>query len=209
MISYLIDGTILALLLAVGIKLYLVGRQVRLLRGYHDHYQFVLEETAAAATAIDQSIRDLNSHGAQVLLALGERVGDGHKLIGEIDERMDAVAEHYEAERTAASNVLHFAATAGKAAMRRSDERVERRAPVEPAVEDEDEFEEEPRRAPIVTRRPRQEAPQPAPTAAPRRTAPPPVEKEVKWPKLGDRFNSWRNSDADEPRQVLRPRQSR
>jgi hypothetical protein len=205
MISYLIDGTILALLLAVAIKLYLVGRQVRLLRGYHDHYQFVLDETAAAATAIDQSIRDLNSHGAQVLLALGERIGDGHKLITEIDERMDAVAEHYEAERSAASNVLHFAAAAGKAAIRQSEERIERRAPVEPQFDDE--FDEEPRRAPIVARRPRPEAPAPAAAAAPRRAAP--IEKEVTWPTLGDRFNSWRNSDAEEPRKTTRPRLSR
>lgn len=206
MISYLIDGTIIAMLLAVGIKLYLVGRQVRILRGYHDHYQFVLEETAAAATAIDQSIRDLNSHGAQVLLALGERIGDGHKLVSEIDERMDAVAEHFDAERTAASNVLHFAAAAGKAAMRRSEERTESRRPVEPELDDY--FDEEPQsRAPIVTRRPRQEAPAPAPAPAPRRSAP--VEKEVKWPTLGDRFNSWRNSDAEDPRKVTRPRQSR
>lgn len=176
MISYLIDGAILATLVAVGIRVQMTARELRRLRDYHEHYQFVLDETATAVTAVDSTVRDIHSHGAQILLALGERIGDGHKLVGEIDERMNAVAEQFEAERAASSNVLHFATAA--AAPARREPIPEKRAAPEP----------EPRnghaaapRLPVQTRPPR------------------PVEKPVQWPTLGDRFNQWR--DSDEPAQ--------
>lgn len=109
MISYLIDGVLLVAVIAAGIGITLLYRQLRRLRAYHKQYQRVFAETGYAVGAIDNAVRDINAHGAQILLSLGQRIDEAHKLIGEIDERMDAIADHFEAQRQAASNVVRFA----------------------------------------------------------------------------------------------------
>lgn len=109
MISYLIDGVLLVAVVAAGIGIALLYRQLRRLRTYHKQYQRVFTETGYAVGAIDNAVRDINAHGAQILLSLGQRIDEAHKLIGEIDERMEAVADHFEAQREAASNVVRFA----------------------------------------------------------------------------------------------------
>lgn len=109
MISYLIDGVLLVAVIAAGVGIALLYRQLRRLRAYHKQYQRVFAETGYAVGAIDNAVRDINAHGAQILLSLGHRIDEAHKLIGEIDERMEAIADHFEAQREAASNVVRFA----------------------------------------------------------------------------------------------------
>lgn len=109
MISYLIDGVLFVAVVAAGIGIALLYRQLRRLRTYHKQYQRVFTETGYAVGAIDNAVRDINAHGAQILLSLGQRIDEAHKLIGEIDERMHAISEHFEAQREAASNVVRFA----------------------------------------------------------------------------------------------------
>lgn len=185
MTSYLIDGVILLALIAIGIRLHMAGRELRKLRGYHEHYQFLLEETATAVTAVDSTVRDIQEHGAQILLALGERITDGHRVIGEIDARVDALANQYEAE-CKTNNVLPFAA--GSSGLpRQGDRRFETRHVAE---RDDTEF-EPPQRQQMDARQARSS------------------EKPVKWPTLGERFNQWRDSDETQPRHASTARKSR
>lgn len=109
MISYLIDGVLLIAVVAAGVGICLLYRQLRRLRAYHKQYQRVFTETGYAVGAIDNAVRDINAHGAQILLSLGQRIDEAYKLMGEIDERMQAIADHFEAQREAASNVVRFA----------------------------------------------------------------------------------------------------
>lgn len=120
MISYLIDGVLFVAIVAAGTGMVLIYRQLRRLRLYHQQYQRVFAETGYAVGTIDMAIRDINAHGAQILLSLGQRIDEAHKVIGEIDERMEAVADHFEAQqRQAESNVVKFSSVmAGTPAQR-------------------------------------------------------------------------------------------
>src|SRR6187431_152743 len=108
MISYLVDGVLLIALALTGWRVAKIYRELRQLRAYHTDYKRVLDDTGIAVEIVETTVRDINAHGAQILLALGDRIDEAYRTIGEIDERMDAIAEHFEAERAAASNVLPF-----------------------------------------------------------------------------------------------------
>jgi hypothetical protein len=113
MISYLIDGVLLVALAVTGWRVGLMYRELRRLRGHHREYQRVFDDTGMAVEVIETAVRDINAHGAQILLALGERIDEAYRAVDEIDMRMDAVAEHFEAQRNAESNILPFATYPG------------------------------------------------------------------------------------------------
>lgn len=167
MISYLIDGVLLVAAIAAGIGMFMLYRQVRRMRNYHKQYQRIFAETGYAVNAIDNAVRDINAHGAQILLSLGERIDEAEKLINEIDERMDAVADHFEAqERQAASNVVRFAEP-------RRGRFVVHERPQDERREEEEEVQRDTYRDQAASRPPRQ----------------------VLWPTIGDRFTEWRSSE--------------
>ena len=167
MISYLIDGALLVAVIAAGIGIFMLNRQVRRMRNYHKQYERIFEETGYAVNTIDNAVRDINAHGSRILLSLGERIDEAERLIDEIDERMDAVADHFEAqERQTASNVVRFAESRRGPFVvheRRQDDRME-----EEEVEEREVYREQ------------------ATTRAP---------KHVLWPTIGDRFSEWRSSE--------------
>lgn len=170
MISYLIDGVLLIAVIAAGIGIALVYRQLRLLRLYHRQYERVFAETGYAVGAIDTAIRDINAHGAQILLSLGQRIDEAYKLMDDIDASMNALVDQYDAQREA-SNVVQFSTLLGGATSRYADPRQARTAG--------DDQERAPR----------------SPRAYHEPTPPPRVEKPVQWPTLGDRFSQWRGSE--------------
>ncbi|CAN5117494.1 hypothetical protein BH10PSE7_BH10PSE7_30700 [soil metagenome] len=110
MISYSIDAIILLAVAATGFWLWRTHCELSQLKGHHTQYQRILSETGSALAAIDMAVRDINAHGSQILLALGDRIDEGYRMISEIDEHMDAVAGHFEAQREAETNVVQFAA---------------------------------------------------------------------------------------------------
>src|SRR5262245_60950083 len=123
MTSYFIDGFFGLCLVATGWFVFKVFRELRSLRdshqqyhhmftqirdGYRDHYAG-LSQTDQDENTIDMPVRDINAHGSRILLALGDRIDEANKVITEIDERMDAVAQHYEMQRRAEEdNVVQF-----------------------------------------------------------------------------------------------------
>lgn len=166
MTSYLIDGALLVAVIAAGIGIFMLNRQMRRMRDYHKQYQRIFEETGYAVNTIDNAVRDINAHGARILLSLGERIDEAERLIDEIDERMDAVADHFEAQdREAASNVVRFAEP------RRGPFVVHERRQ-DPRMEEEEEERDTYREQPAAR-----------------------APKHVLWPTIGDRFSEWRNSD--------------
>lgn len=172
MISYLIDGVLLVAVIAAGVGMVIVYRQLRCLRLHHQQYQRVFAETGYAVGAIDMAIRDINAHGAQILLSLGQRIDEAHKLMDEIDERMNGFVDQYDAhERAAANNVVQLSTLLGASPSRYADPRPQRTA-----VEEHRE-----------PQRPAQTYREPVP--------PPRAEKPVQWPTLGDRFSQWRGSE--------------
>jgi hypothetical protein len=190
MTSYFIDGFFALCLLATAGLVFKVFSELRSLRnshqqnqqmftqirdGYREHFA-VLSQTGQAVSTIDMTVRDINAHGSRILLALGDRIDDANKVIAEIDERMDAVAQHFEMQRQAEeNNVVQFASRA-----RYPEEQYE-------YVESYgDELAPEPE--------PVRHRPQRAPES---RSASRPVQ----WPSLGDRFSAWRQSEAA-PRQA-------
>lgn len=186
MTSYFIDGFFALCLVTTGVLIFTVFRELRHLRsghqqnqqmlmqlreGYREHCA-VMSQTGQAVTTIDMTVRDINAHGSRILLALGDRIDDANKVIAEIDERMDAVAQHYEMQRQAeADNVVQFATRHE----RYPEEQYE-------YVEDyEDELPPEPQ--PVHHR--------PVRTQETRTGSRP-----VQWPSLGDRFSAWRQSET-------------
>lgn len=167
MISYLIDGVLLVAVIAAGVGIALIYRQLKLLRLYHQQYERVFAETGYAVGAIDTAIRDINAHGAQILLSLGQRIDEAYKLMDDIDASMNALVDQYDARREA-TNVVQFSTLLGGSASRCADPRQE-----SPAVD-----QEEP-----AARSYREPASQPR------------VEKPVQWPTLGDRFSQWAGSE--------------
>lgn len=170
MISYLIDGVLLVAVIAASVGIALIYRQLRLLRLYHQQYERVFAETGYAVGAIDAAIRDINAHGAQILLSLGQRIDEAYKLMDDIDASMNALVDQYDARREA-TNVVQFSTLLGGSVSRYADPRQER-----PAADH-----EEP--AARSSRSYQEPAPQPR------------VEKPVQWPTLGDRFSQWRGSE--------------
>lgn len=186
MTSYFIDGFFALCLLTTGVFIYTVFRELRHLRtshqqnqqmfmqireGYREHCA-VMSQTGQAVTTIDMTVRDINAHGSRILLALGDRIDDANKVIAEIDERMDAVAQHFEMQRQAeADNVVQF----GARNARYPEEQYE-------YVDSyEDELPPEPQLQPQRPVRAQESRPDNRP---------------VQWPSLGDRFSAWRQSEA-------------
>lgn len=110
MISYFIDGIVLLAVAATGFWVWRTHRELSALKDHHTQYQRILSETGSALAAVDMAVRDINAHGSQILLALGDRIDEAYRTIAEIDEHMDAVAGHFEAQRQAETNVVPFAA---------------------------------------------------------------------------------------------------
>jgi hypothetical protein len=186
MISYFIDGFFALCLLATGGLVFKVFRELRALRdshrqnhqmftqirdGYRDHYQ-VLTQTGQAVSTIDMTVRDINAHGSRILLALGDRIDDANKIIAEIDERMDAVAQHFEMQRQAEeNNVVQFAS--------RNARYPEEQYEYVDSYEDELVAEPElPQHRPLRSQETR------------------PANRPVQWPSLEDRFSAWRQSEG-------------
>ena len=116
MISYFIDAVVLLALAGTGFWVWRTQRGIAKLKEHHLQYQRILAETGSALAAIDMAVRDINAHGSQILLALGDRIDEGYRMIAEIDEHMDAVASHFEAQRSVETNVVQFASPAPRAA---------------------------------------------------------------------------------------------
>ena len=173
MISYFIDGIVLMGVAATGLWVWRTNRELKALRHYHAEYQRIFAETGDAIATIDMSIREIHANGAQIVLALGDRIDEANRVIFEVDERMDAVAQHFDAERGA--NVVQFAAPRPAA-----------RQP-EPPPPQPEEYREPRLSAADLYRQPR--APEPVPQ-------PQPQQRPVQWPSLGDRFSQWRQSET-------------
>ena len=185
MTSYFIDGFFALCLLAGGWLIFKVYRELRAVResnqqyhqmftqirdGYRDHYA-VLSQTDQAVSTIDMTVRDINAHGSRILLALGDRIDDANKVITEIDERMDAVAQHFEMQRQAEeNNVVQFAARNARYPEEQYEyvESYEGEAPAEPELAQQ----------------------------RPLRTENRPANRPVQWPSLGERFSAWRQSEG-------------
>lgn len=90
MISYLIDGVLLTALAGTSIQVALMYREIRKLRRHDGEYRDILEETGEALEDVESALRDLNAHGAQVVMALGNRIDRAQATIGELDERVRA-----------------------------------------------------------------------------------------------------------------------
>jgi hypothetical protein len=190
MTSYFIDGFFALCLLAIGGLVFTVFRELRGLRvshrqnqqmfaqlreGYREHCA-ALSETGQAVTTIDMTVRDINAHGSRILLALGDRIDDANKVIAEMDERIDIIAQHYEMQRQAeADNVVQFAT--------RNARYPEEQYEYVEGYEEEIAPEPEPPHRPMQTRDARS------------------ANRPVQWPSLGDRFSAWRQSE-EAPRQA-------
>ncbi|MCK7611307.1 hypothetical protein [Roseibium sediminicola] len=85
MISAIVDGVLLAALVATTVRMLTMHRELRRLGSYHADYQRIFDQTALALDGIEVSIQEINVKSAQLLNALGSRMDDARELIAEID----------------------------------------------------------------------------------------------------------------------------
>ncbi|MGE4245274.1 MAG: hypothetical protein AB7E66_04675 [Parvibaculaceae bacterium] len=93
MISYLFDAVLLLALIATSVQVAIMYRQLRRLRAHDGEYRRILRETSAALDSIDGAVRDINAHGSQIILTLGERIEDAEALVARLEVGLEALSE--------------------------------------------------------------------------------------------------------------------
>jgi hypothetical protein len=91
MISYLFEAVLLLALVATSVQVAIMYRQLRRLRAYDGDYRRILRDTGAALESIDGAVRDINAHGSQIILTLGERIEEAETLIARMEAAMEGV----------------------------------------------------------------------------------------------------------------------
>ncbi len=111
MISYLIDAVLLVALAATSVQVGLMYREIRKLRRHDGEYREILGATSEALADVEAAVRDLNAHGAQVVMALGSRIEQAQAMIGELEERARVARGAFaHAEATAQRPFLAYSA---------------------------------------------------------------------------------------------------
>lgn len=93
MTSYLFDAVLLLALVATSVQVAIMYRQLRRLRAHDGDYRKILKDTGAALDSIDGAVRDINAHGSQIILTLGERIEDAEALVARLEAGMEALRE--------------------------------------------------------------------------------------------------------------------
>lgn len=188
MISYLFDAVLLLALIATSVMVATMYRQLRRLRAHDGEYRRILRETGAALDSIDGAVRDINAHGSQIILTLGERIEEAEAMVARLEDGMEAIREPLE-RLEAASHRPVLAWSAPEAARPSYQPQPARK--VEPVVESTARHRFEPA---LSTRPEPYSAPlPPAPSATLRAPT-------ASAPTLGDYLGRWKPSAASGPR---------
>ena len=96
MISDLFDAVLLVALLVTSVQVARMYHQLRRLRTHESEYRRFLRDTAAALDSVDAAVRDLNSHGSQIIMTLGDRIALAEALTVRLEDTIEAAREPLE-----------------------------------------------------------------------------------------------------------------
>ena len=105
MTYYLGEAILFAALVLTTLQALRMRRELRQVRAYQADYHVALGKTEAALGAIQQTIRELQTNGREVIEELGQRIDAGKRLVEEIKASRPAAdtADHTPSRRRRAA----------------------------------------------------------------------------------------------------------
>ncbi|MGX5734413.1 hypothetical protein [Bosea thiooxidans] len=105
MTYYLGEAILFAALVLTTLQALRMRRELRQVRAYQADYHLALGKTEAALGAIQQTIRELQTNGREVIEELGQRIDAGKRLVEDIKASHPTAdtAEHIPSRRRKAA----------------------------------------------------------------------------------------------------------